>query len=129
MSIWKKIKRAFGGVDDALEDSVKLAIDYAEGQLDEVVAVLKKTPVGTAVANIISAVDNDQISGSEKFARAVDLALPHVRNVIKDGGFEQAIDDAKDLTRQLVQSSFNDWKASGLKQVIKPLVTFLKTLF
>lgn len=98
------------------------AAAFALTEADKFVATLKGTPVGAAAVTSINAVENKSLSGLQKFEQVVEAVFPLVINYASSGGVTLAIDTAKDLARQFVQSTFNDLKNS---KVVSDLVSAL----
>lgn len=129
MGLWGKIKKVFGGVDDAVEDIAGNAWDYVDDQIDKAVAMLKQTHIGTSVLNFISIVDDDDIPGSEKFDKVVSMIMPVIKDFADNGRLDTTADQIEDFARQFVQSAYNDWnKAGGLKAIISPLIKLIKSI-
>lgn len=113
----KQVKAIKTGVDEAG--------NFLSLESDRVVAALKQTSLGTVVANVISAVDNDDLSGSQKFEKVLSAVGPEVLNYIQRGGVPALIDDVEDIARQLVQSVYNDFKSTGFGKIVKQLLKLL----
>lgn len=131
MSILKAIKtffaKTFGQVDDHIEDAAEEFGEFIGSASDRIVSALKQTEVGTAAANIISAVENDDAypTGGDKFEYAVGEVAPLIVDFITSGGFPALLDDVEDLARQLIQSTYNDAQSTSFGKVLSPLLKLL----
>lgn len=128
MGIWKKIKRAFGGVDDALEDAAGEAWDFIEDSAEMAVALLREHEIGASVLNTISAVADKNLSNSAKRDAVVDFAMPLIRDFADNGKLDMTGAQVKRIAVLLVESLYTDFKNVGLKAIIAPLIRLLKSV-
>lgn len=91
---------------------------FALSEADKVVAALKTTHIGSAIAADIAAVSNKKLSGSQKFAAVLANTIPLVVTYATGGGIKAAADDVSDIARALVQSVFNDTKSTGAGKIV-----------
>ena len=125
-----RIRLPWSKIEQAVEDVAEEAVEFAGGQIDKAVAMLKQTNVGTSVTGIIEAVANEDLSGREKFERVVASSIPILKDFLDNGKLDTTLGDIEDLARQLVQSSYNDWNATGgLKRLAGPLIALIKSIF
>lgn len=127
MGLIKKLKKLFGGVDDAVEQVAATAWDAVEDSVDKAVAMFKDTYAAVRIMNLISAVSNRSMSGAEKFNFVLDAAIPIIKDFADDGKLNATADAIEDFARQVVQSIYNDWNsAGGLKTILSPLIAFIR---
>lgn len=127
MGLIKKLKKLFGGVDDAVEQVAANAWDAVGDSVDKAVAMFKDTDAAVRIMNLISAVSNRSISGAEKFNFVLDAAKPIIKDFADDGKLNTTADAIEDFARQVVQSIYNDWNsAGGLKSILSPLIALIK---
>lgn len=85
----------------------------SEGQ--KLVAAAKETFVGTAVTNIISALESNTMSGAEKMETVVTAAIPLVEKLVASGGIGALVTSVEDFALEFCQSAYNDFKAAAEK--------------
>lgn len=98
---------------------------FIDTEADKVVAALKQTAIGDAVADSICALKNKDMSGGEKFAAVLAETAPVILGYIKDDGIDAVIDDVEDLARQLVQSVYNDVMSTGFGKIVADIKRLL----
>ena len=106
--------------DDAIEilKSAGKAIEafvLSEGQ--KLVAEVKQTYVGTVALNVISALQNHTMSGTDKLGAVVSAVVPLIQKLIATGGITGAITSVESFALEFAQSVYNDFKASIAKLV------------
>jgi hypothetical protein len=102
------------------------ALKEAAGtEADRVVAALKQTEIGDAVVDSIKAIDNQALTGQQKFEIVVAEVAPIILRYVQNGGVKAAIGDVEDLGRQLVQSVYNSVKSKGFGKIVSGLVKLL----
>ncbi len=127
MGLIKKLKKLFGGVDDAVEQVAANAWDAIEDSVDKAVAMFKDTDAAVRIMNLISAVSNRSMSGAEKFNFVLDAAKPIIKDFADDGKLNATADAIEDFARQVVQSIYNDFnKAGGLTSILSPLIALIR---
>lgn len=113
-------------ISDAKFQAIKAeAEDFIETEADKVVAALKQTEIGDAVADSIRAIKNADLSGQDKFAAVVSEMGPVVLDYVISGGIPAVLDDVEDIARQLVQSVYNDVMSTGFGKLLKDLKALL----
>ena len=85
---------------------------FALSEADKVVAALKATDIGKAVADDIKTFSTHNLSGAEKFAAVLGNTIPLVLRYAASGGIAAVAKDAEDIARALVQQVFNDTKST-----------------
>ena len=123
MGIKSIVRSVFGGKKaGALADAVVAElkrVQFTEGTLAD------------AIADSIAAASDSGKSNREKFETVVKEFAPVVERYVRSGGVPAAVSDltdaAKDLTRQLVQSVFNETTVkSGVQLLIEALAKRFK---
>lgn len=99
---WKDIKAQLGTIDD-----------FALSEVQKVVAALKATDIGKAVAANIKAIENDALTGLQKFETVVSNTVPLIVSYVTGGDVKAALSDLEHIARELTQSVFNDGKVKG----------------
>ena len=107
---------------DALKKAGHEVTTFAISEVDKAVAAAKTTDLGKSVAAAIQAVDNQTLSGTQKFEQALAAILPEVLHYLTGGGVSALIDDVEDFGRQLLQSVFNDVKSSTAGKIAGELL-------
>ncbi len=127
MGLIKKLKKLFGGVDDAVEQVAANAWDAIEDSVDKAVALFKETPEAVAILNMISSVASGGLSGAAKFDLVLKAAIPIIKDFADDGKLNATADAIEDFARQVVQSIYNDFnKAGGLTSILSPLIALIR---
>ncbi|HZU64958.1 MAG TPA: hypothetical protein VFF98_14830 [Novosphingobium sp.] len=85
---------------------------FALSEATKAVAALKETPVGTAIANAISDIDNANLTGIQKFEKVLSDTLPQLQQLLTAQGLKAELADLEDLGRSLVQTIYNDFKST-----------------
>lgn len=101
----------------ALKDAGHQVQAFAVSEADKAVAALKQTDIGTAVANDISAVSSQSLSGAQKFEAVLTNTLPLVLKFVTGGGLSAVEKDVEDIARSLVQSLYNDFKSTTASKI------------
>ncbi len=127
MGLIKKLKKLFGGVDDAVEQVAANAWDAIEDSVDKAVALFKETPEAVAILNMISSVASGGLSGAAKFDLVLKAAIPIIKDFADYGKLNATADAIEDFARQVVQSIYNDFnKACGLTSILSPLIALIR---
>ena len=113
-------------ISDAKFQALKAeAEDFIDTEADKVVAALKQTEIGDAVADSIRAIKDANLSGQEKFAAVVGEIGPVVLDYVISGGIPAVLDDVEDIARQLVQSVYNDVMSTGFGKILADIKRLL----
>lgn len=83
----------------------------------KIVAALKETSIGTAVANDVSALTNSELSGAEKFAQVLTNTVPLVLELLSGGGVAAVEADVEGIARSLVQMIYTDVADTGFGKI------------
>lgn len=105
----------------AASREIDTIVPFWKAEADKVVAALKNTEIGDAVADSIVAISDANLSGAEKFSKVVGEIAPLVLNYVNRGGVNAVIEDVEDLARQLVQSTYNDVMSTGFGKIVRAL--------
>lgn len=115
--------------DDALEHlkaAGHTATAFVISETDQAVAAAKGTELGKAVSDAIDAVEDEKLSGGEKFEKALSAILPEIVRYASSGGVGALLVDAEDFGRQLLQSVFNDLKSGTAQKIATELLAVFK---
>jgi hypothetical protein len=71
------------------------------------VALIKASPVGSQITNMIHTVESQSMTGAEKAASVLVQAVPLIASFVADHG-ASLIASVEDTGREVIQSLFND---------------------
>jgi stalled ribosome rescue protein Dom34 len=106
---------------DAGHEIATIALTDAQ----KAVAALKETDLGKTVAADIAAVAGSG-TATQKFENVVAATMPEVLKLVASGGVTAALADVESITREFVQSVFNDTKSSTAGKIASALLAVLK---
>lgn len=107
MSVKSVLKKIIGIFEAS--DAGNAVVSIVETDAQKLVAYLKSTPVGTAVVAAVKDIENESLSGAEKFAHVVTDMLPVALAYLANAGATTAqLRGMDDVVRELVQSTYND---------------------
>lgn len=118
MSIFDEIEIDLKPIIAEAKEWAGEAIDYLKnvpitaGQ--KAVALIKETSLGTAIANLVSAISHSELSGAEKFNAVFDKAIEAYRAFTDNGGLSGLIATGLSVLRQLIQSMYDDFRSAFL---------------
>ena len=98
---------------------------FGSSEAAKVVAALKETSIGTAVANDVSALTSSTLTGEQKFEQVVASTTPMVLSYVTGGGIAALEADVIGITRSLVQTIYTDVADTGFGKIA---ADFLKLL-
>lgn len=99
---------------------------FALTEAQKAVAALKTTPIGAIVASDIAALKNARLTGAQKFELVVTNTMPKVVALVSTpGAVAIEIADVESVTRELVQSIFNDAASSKAATIAQLILTLL----
>ena len=98
---------------------------FGGSEAAKVVAALKETDIGTAVANDVSALTNSTLTGAQKFEQVVASATPLVLKYATGGGIAALEADVVGITRALVQTIYTDIADTGFGKIAGEFLKWL----
>lgn len=102
----------------ALADAGHQVETVAISEVDKAVSATKGTVLGTAAVNAITAAEDPNKTGPQKFEDAFVAFLPALVHYLSSGNPVGALEaDAIDFGRQFLQSAFNDFKSTTAGKV------------
>lgn len=124
MQIGKAIGSFFKGLfGSKAGQSVKA---FAMTEVQKAVAAIKTTAIGATVAADIRSLTTSRLTTQERFEQVVANTLPLVAQLATAPGAAQvAIEDVNSVTRELVQSIFNDTKSTKAGSIAATILTLL----
>ena len=108
--------------DDAvavLKAAGKIVVPFVLTEGQKLVAEVKQTYVGTVAMNVVSALENQQMDGSEKLATVVAAVVPLITKLVASGGVSGAIASVESFALEFAQSVYNDFKADAAAVIAK----------
>lgn len=120
MSIGSFLAKIFGS---KAGQSIKA---FALTEAQKAVAALKTTPIGAIVAADIAALQNARLTGAQKFELVVTNTMPKVVALVSTpGAIAIEVADVESVTRELVQSVFNDAASSKAGSIARLILALL----
>lgn len=109
--------KSAAAVSNASASTVATVQSFAKSEGLKVVAALKETDIGTAVANDISAIQSHNLTGAEKFSTVLGNTIPLVIKFLDGGGVAALEADVEGIARSLVQSIYVDIADTGFGKI------------
>ena len=98
---------------------------FAGSTAAQVIAGLKETDIGAAVANDISAIESSTMTGPEKFASVVENTVPLIVKYAAGGGVAALEADVEGIARGLVQTIYLDVQSTSFGKLAKQFLHLL----
>ena len=121
MSISTFFAHLFGtqnaAVDAAPATTVAAVKAFGSSEASKIVAALKTTDIGAAVAADVAAVQSTNQTGEQKFAAVLSNTIPLIVKYASGGGITALEADVEGIARALVQEVYVDVADTGFGKI------------
>ena len=125
MSIASFLKGLLPAHADAPAATVAAVKAFSGSEAAKIVAALKETHIGTAVANDVSALTNSTLTGAQKFESVVSTTIPLVLTYVTSGGIAAVESDVEGIAKSLVQTIYTDVADTGFGKIAAEFMKLL----
>ncbi len=112
-------------ISAAPETAIAAVKTFGASESLKIIAALKQTDIGTAVANDVSALMSSELTGAQKFEQVVASTVPLLLTYATGGGIAAVEADLTGIARSLVQAVYVDVADTGFGKVAGPLLKLL----
>ena len=130
MSIASFFSNIFGtvphpAISAAPATTVAAVKTFANSESSKVIAGLKTTDIGEAVAADVAAMSSATLTGPEKFAAVVSNTVPLILKYASGGGIAAVEADVLGIAQGLVQEIYLDTASTSFGKLAAPLLRLL----
>lgn len=90
--------------------------------LTDAIAAARKTELGRTVLTIVQDLENSELSGAERKAKAIADAAPYVLGFIGKGGFAAAEADVATFAGALIEAVLTDLRATMTSKIAEAVL-------